>query len=146
MKLSSKISVGPIRRIIFIHKSHCGRIRIVAFPWPPHPTWERDFNFSSFAQGYRQEKHTYHSELKDGTLNTPQWINIPTLLSSYHAGNKRLSKEVQSGVYCWLENGIREQRIPVINIHSTNEYILSIWKKRYRLIPVHLCIQTPNFR
>jgi hypothetical protein len=47
----------------------------------------------------KEERKTYHSELKDGTLNTPQWMKMPTLLASYHAGNGRASNEAQSGVY-----------------------------------------------
>ncbi len=47
----------------------------------------------------KEERETYHSEVKDGTLNTPQWMKMPTLLASYHAGNGRASNEAQSGVY-----------------------------------------------
>ncbi len=47
----------------------------------------------------KDKQKTYHSELKDETLNTPQWMKMPTLLASYHAGNGRASNESQSGVY-----------------------------------------------
>ena len=37
-------------------------------------------------------------------------MKIPTLLSSYHAGNGRESMDAQSGVYCCSVNGKREQQ------------------------------------
>ena len=40
-----------------------------------------------------------HSEPKLGTENTPQWIKIPTLASSYQSGNGLLSKLSHVGSY-----------------------------------------------
>jgi hypothetical protein len=84
---------------------------------------------------------TYHSEKTDCTLNTPQWMNIPILLSSYHVGNGRLSNEAQSGVYCCLVKSIREQKIPIINIHAINEYILSIWNYPYSYLSLFISVR-----
>ncbi len=139
MKLSSKICICPIGWIIFIHKSYSSRIRIVSFPWIPHPIdRQKEFLFPCILMRKRKfstdyTSKTYHSDPNDGTLNTPQWINIPTLLSSYHVGNERLSNEAQSGVYCCLVNIIWEKKVTAMNIHAINECILSIWKKRYLL-------------
>ena len=65
-----------------------------------------------------------HSDENDGTLKTPQWIKMPTLLSSYHAGSGRESIDVQSGVYCCFENGNKQQQRTAIKMVVGAECIL----------------------
>jgi len=72
---------------------------------------------------------TYHSDPIDGTLKTPQWMKIPTLLSSYQAGNGRVSSDAQSGVYCGSINGKREQQKKATNTAAKN-CILLICKRQ----------------
>jgi hypothetical protein len=68
-------------------------------------------------------KITYHSDEIDGTLKTPQWMKIPTLLSSYHAGKGRESNEVQLAMYCCSVNGKKEQQTTAINTTVVKECI-----------------------
>jgi hypothetical protein len=118
MKVRRKICVGPIGRIVFAHKSHHIRIRSITFPIPPYP------RFQLPCAMVETERNTYHSDATDGTLNTPQWMNMPILLSSYHLGNGRLSRDGQSGVYCCTVTGRREQKTPRTDIHAKNGDIL----------------------
>ena len=73
-------------------------------------------------------KVTHHSDEIDGTLKTPQWMKMPTLLSSYHAGNGRESIDAQSGVYCCSVNGKREQQRTARKTAVARECILLIFK------------------
>ena len=73
----------------------------------------------------QREQSIYHSEATDGTLNTPQCMKIPILLSSYHLGNGRLSRDDQSGVYCCTVTGRREQHTLKVNSHTKNGDIAS---------------------
>ena len=47
-------------------------------------------------------------------------MNIPILLSSYHLGNGRLSRDGQSGVYGCSVTGGKEQQTPKADSHTKN--------------------------
>jgi hypothetical protein len=62
----------------------------------------------------------------EGTLNTPQWMKIPILASSYQPGNGRLSNEFQSGVYCCSVNDHNWHKMTATNINVVKECIRQI--------------------
>lgn len=119
-KLLCKICIRPICWISFVHKSNDIRTWIISLPLPPHP---RTFNSILKKPSLRYIKVIYHSEPIDGTLNTPQWMKIPILLSSYHAGNGRESNDVQSGVYCCSVIDTWQKQTAIMNILAKKESI-----------------------
>jgi hypothetical protein len=54
---------------------------------------------------------------------------MPTLLSSYQAGNGRESIDVQSGVYCCSVNDKRKQQTSATNTTAVKEYIFLICQR-----------------
>ncbi len=101
--------------------------------------WHLDGFLSSSTTSYTCRMHrtyvlflkiTHHSEVIDGTLKTPQWMKMPILLWSYHAGNGRESMDVQFAMYCCSVNGKSEEQITARNTAVAKEFMLLIYKSQ----------------